>query len=63
MLKLMGYEPGLFDALREFGRRKPVFGTCAGAILMAEEVTNPAQAELSPDGYRGGTQRLRPPDR
>ncbi len=43
MLKLMSYEPGLFDALREFGARKPVFGTCAGAILMAEEVSNPAQ--------------------
>jgi 5'-phosphate synthase pdxT subunit len=43
MLKLMAYEPGLFDALRDFGGRKPVFGTCAGAILMAEEVSNPAQ--------------------
>jgi pyridoxal 5'-phosphate synthase pdxT subunit len=43
MLKLMAYEPGLFEALREFGGRKPVFGTCAGAILMAEEVSNPAQ--------------------
>ena len=43
MLKLMGYEPGLFDALREFGAKKPVFGTCAGAILMADEVSNPPQ--------------------
>jgi 5'-phosphate synthase pdxT subunit len=43
MLKLMAYEPGLFDALRDFGARKPVFGTCAGAILMADEVSNPAQ--------------------
>jgi 5'-phosphate synthase pdxT subunit len=43
MLKLMAYEPGLFDALQDFGGRKPVFGTCAGAILMADEVTNPAQ--------------------
>jgi 5'-phosphate synthase pdxT subunit len=43
MLKLMAYEPGLFDALREFGAKKPVFGTCAGAILMADEVSNPAQ--------------------
>jgi len=46
MLKLMGYEPGLRDALEEFGARKPVFGTCAGAILMADEVTNPAQASF-----------------
>jgi 5'-phosphate synthase pdxT subunit len=43
MLKLMSYEPGLWEALREFGAGKPVFGTCAGAILMASEVTNPAQ--------------------
>jgi pyridoxal 5'-phosphate synthase pdxT subunit len=43
MLKLMGYEPGLFDALRDFGSRRPVFGTCAGAILMAEDVSNPPQ--------------------
>ena len=63
MLKLMAYEPGLFDALREFGARKPVFGTCAGAILMADEVTNPAQRELSAHGYRGGAQCLRAPDR
>jgi len=43
MLKLMAYEPGLCEALREFGASKPVFGTCAGAILMAGEVSNPAQ--------------------
>jgi 5'-phosphate synthase pdxT subunit len=42
MLKLMRYE-NLFDALVEFGRQKPVFGTCAGAILMADHVTSPAQ--------------------
>jgi 5'-phosphate synthase pdxT subunit len=42
MLKLMRYE-GLYDAIAEFGQRKPVFGTCAGAILMAKEVTSPAQ--------------------
>ena len=46
MLKLMGYEPGLGEALREFAGRKPVFGTCAGAILMAGEVTSPAQASF-----------------
>ena len=42
MLKLMRYE-GLYDAIAEFGHRKPVFGTCAGAILMAKEVTGPVQ--------------------
>src|SRR4051794_40694229 len=45
MLKLLRYD-GLFDALVEFGRTKPVFGTCAGAILMAKDVTNPAQESL-----------------
>ena len=27
-------------------RRKPIFGTCAGAILLAKEVTNPVQESL-----------------
>ena len=45
MLKLLRNE-NLFDDLAEFGRRKPMFGTCAGAILMAREVTNPPQESL-----------------
>lgn len=45
MLKLMEIE-GLFGPLREFGERKPIFGTCAGAILMAREVANPVQRSL-----------------
>jgi 5'-phosphate synthase pdxT subunit len=45
MLKLMRYE-GLLEPLREFGRRKPIFGTCAGAILLANEVSNPEQESL-----------------
>lgn len=45
MLKLMDYY-GLFEPLRDFGTRKPIFGTCAGAILLAAEVLNPAQASL-----------------
>lgn len=45
MLKLLEIE-GLFEPLREFGARKPVFGTCAGAILVAKEVANPAQSSL-----------------
>ena len=32
--------------LREFGRRRPIFGTCAGAILLANEVSSPAQESL-----------------
>ncbi len=46
MLKLLRYE-GLSDPLREFARRKPVFGTCAGAILMAHAVSGPAQESLA----------------
>lgn len=32
--------------LREFVLRKPAFGTCAGAILLAKRVENPAQESL-----------------
>jgi len=35
-----------FDLLEEFCAEKPVFGTCAGAILLAREVRNPAQRSL-----------------
>jgi 5'-phosphate synthase pdxT subunit len=45
MLKLLHYDE-LFEALQEFGRRKPVFGTCAGAILLASDVSHPAQESL-----------------
>jgi 5'-phosphate synthase pdxT subunit len=37
---------GLFEPLREFCHAKPVFGTCAGAILLAREVRHPAQRSL-----------------
>jgi pyridoxal 5'-phosphate synthase pdxT subunit len=37
---------GLFNPLEEFCGSKPVFGTCAGAILLAREVRNPAQRSL-----------------
>jgi len=45
MLKLLDVER-LFEPLVEFGREKPIFGTCAGAILLAKEVVNPAQRSL-----------------
>lgn len=35
-----------FEALQEFGANRPVFGTCAGAILLAREVLNPPQRSL-----------------
>lgn len=40
-------EDGKFlNQLREFVSKKPTFGTCAGAILLAKEVESPAQASL-----------------
>jgi 5'-phosphate synthase pdxT subunit len=36
----------LFNDLKEFCSMRPVFGTCAGAILLAREVRNPAQTSL-----------------
>lgn len=36
-----------FDALVEFGKKgKPIFGTCAGLILMAENITGQDNAHL-----------------
>jgi 5'-phosphate synthase pdxT subunit len=35
-----------FEVLQEFCTTQPVFGTCAGAILLAREVRNPAQRSL-----------------
>jgi 5'-phosphate synthase pdxT subunit len=34
---------GFYSVLDEFVRTKPVFGTCAGCILLAKDVTNPPQ--------------------
>jgi 5'-phosphate synthase pdxT subunit len=39
-------DEALLDPLRRFGERRPIFGTCAGAILLASEVTHPAQDSL-----------------
>jgi len=45
MLKMLADED-LFEPIRKFGQVKPIFGTCAGAILLAKEVLNPAQDSL-----------------
>jgi pyridoxal 5'-phosphate synthase pdxT subunit len=37
---------GFLERLRAFVAEKPTFGTCAGAILLAHEVQNPAQESL-----------------
>lgn len=46
MLKLLDVS-GLKEPLRRFATEKPIFGTCAGAILLASEVTHPAQESLA----------------
>jgi pyridoxal 5'-phosphate synthase pdxT subunit len=46
LLKLMDLW-GFVPALEKFhGSGKPIFGTCAGLILAARDVTNPAQSSL-----------------
>jgi pyridoxal 5'-phosphate synthase pdxT subunit len=45
MLKLIEQEQ-MLEPLRDFGARSPIFGTCAGAILLASEVLNPHQRSL-----------------
>jgi 5'-phosphate synthase pdxT subunit len=40
-------EEGLYEAIKKFAAQgKAVFGTCAGAILLANEVKNPQQESL-----------------
>jgi 5'-phosphate synthase pdxT subunit len=43
-LKILGAQG--FAKLKAFVRVKPTFGTCAGAIMLAKEVTNPPQPGL-----------------
>ncbi|HYK34444.1 pyridoxal 5'-phosphate synthase glutaminase subunit PdxT [Alloacidobacterium sp.] len=38
---------GFLNALQDFVRQKPTFGTCAGCILLAKEVRNPPQESLA----------------
>jgi 5'-phosphate synthase pdxT subunit len=45
MLKFLE-KHGFFEALGEFCAVQPVFGTCAGSILLAREVRNPSQRSL-----------------
>jgi pyridoxal 5'-phosphate synthase pdxT subunit len=41
-------EEGLYDAIRKFAAEgRAILGTCAGAILLATEVKNPAQGSLN----------------
>jgi pyridoxal 5'-phosphate synthase pdxT subunit len=45
MLKFLE-KGGFFEALQSYCAARPVFGTCAGAILMAREVAHPTQRSL-----------------
>ena len=45
MLKFLE-QRGFFDLLKDFVHKTPTFGTCAGVILLANDVTNPAQKSL-----------------
>ena len=45
MLKFLDRR-GLFESLKEFSAARPVFGTCAGAILLARDVRHPVQRSL-----------------
>ena len=38
---------GFYDALNIFVQAKPTFGTCAGCILLATDVTNPPQKSFA----------------
>ncbi len=46
MLRLLR-EENLFEPLQQFGKENPIFGTCAGAILLARTVLNPEQESLN----------------
>ena len=47
LLKFLS-EDSLLEAIREMAAKgRPVFGTCAGAILMASEVSHPPQRSLA----------------
>ncbi len=46
MLKLIEEEK-LREPIQAFGRDKPIYGSCAGAILLAREVWHPPQPSLN----------------
>lgn len=45
MLTLLS-RTGITDAIIEFSKSKPVWGVCAGAILLSKEVEHPKQSSL-----------------
>lgn len=51
MLKLLQRDD-LFNEIKSFGKRHPIWGICAGAILLAREVENPRQASMDLIGIK-----------
>jgi 5'-phosphate synthase pdxT subunit len=43
MLKLLHYDEDFYSDLKLFVSQKPVYGTCAGAILLSRKVLDPEQ--------------------
>jgi 5'-phosphate synthase pdxT subunit len=39
-IALLARISGLLDPLREFAKKKPIWGTCAGAIFLSQNVEN-----------------------
>lgn len=42
---------GLTDPIKEFSRNKPIFGTCAGLIVMSHEILGNGGNEVSPQSF------------
>ena len=63
LLKLLAGSGIEQSARRLIARGGAIFGTCAGAIILARQVTEPRAALLGIDRYRRRTQRIRAADR
>ncbi len=44
-MRKLASENDLFDAIKDFGKAKPIMGTCAGLILLAQEVKDAREEE------------------
>ena len=39
-IRKLASQNGLFEAIKDFGKTKPIMGTCAGLILLAKEISD-----------------------
>ncbi|OGC76769.1 MAG: glutamine amidotransferase subunit PdxT [candidate division Zixibacteria bacterium RBG_16_40_9] len=44
-IRKLASENGLFDAIKDFGKEKPIMGTCAGLIILAKEIKDAREEE------------------